>query len=348
MTTSEATAPSLPPEVAATQLLFQIGAGYMASAALQTVLKLGIADHMSAGPTSVADLARKTSVNEDALYRVMRTLASLGIFDEVSPHTFALTLAGRMLQKKDSSFYNMGLWITSPFHFRVYANMLHSVTTGKPGADKVTGMPLFEYFAQPENRELSEIFNNAMTGFSAQVGPAAVEAYDFSGIGTLVDVAGGHGMLLTSILQKYPGMRGILFDLPHVIEGARPVIEAAGVKDRCTTQSGDFFKEVPDGDAYIMKHIIHDWDDESATRILQVCHRALGTRGKVLIVDPVVPPGNVPHYGKLLDLEMLVLTPRGRERTKAEFAKLLDQAGFFLTRVIPTAGTLSIIESQPV
>jgi hypothetical protein len=347
MTTSEATAPSLPPEVAATQLLFHIGTGYMASAALQTVLKLGIADHMSAGPTSVADLARKTSVNEDALYRVMRTLASLGIFDEVSPHTFALTLAGRMLQKKDSSFYNMGLWITSPFHFRVYANMLHSVTTGKPGADKVTGMPLFEYFAQPENRELSEIFNNAMTGFSAQVGPAAVEAYDFSGIGTLVDVAGGHGMLLTSILQKYPGMRGILFDLPHVIEGARPVIEAAGVKDRCTTQSGDFFKEVPDGDAYIMKHIIHDWDDERAAQILRTIrpHLSGEPAGRVILLEAVLQPGNQPDLGKMIDLEMLMM-PGGKERSEAEFATLFKSAGYALTRVVPTKSPLSIIEAK--
>ena len=347
MTTTKPDAPSLPPEAAATQLLFQIGTGYMASAALQTVLKLRVADHMSAGPTSVADLARKTSVNEDALYRVMRALASLGIFDEVSSRTFALTLAGRMLQKGDSSFYNMGLWITSPFHFRVYANMLQAVTTGKPGVEQVTGMPVFEYFAQPENRELSEIFNNAMSGFSAQVGPAALEAYDFSGIGTLVDIAGGHGMLLTSILQKYPEMRGILFDLPHVIEGATAVIDAAGVKDRCATRSGDFFKDVPDGDAYIMKHIIHDWDDARAAQILGNIRRHLAGKpqGRLLLLEAVLQPGNQPDLGKLVDLEMLMM-PGGKERSEAEFTALFKSAGFALTRVVPTKSPLSIIEAK--
>jgi hypothetical protein len=347
MTTAEPTAPSLPPEAAATQLLFQIGTGYMASAALQTVLKLGIADHMSAAPTSVANLARKASVNEDALYRVMRALASLGIFDEVSPRRFALTLAGRMLQKTDSSFYNMGLWITSPFHFRVYANMLHAVTTGQPGVEKVTGIPIFEYFAQPENRELSEIFNNAMSGFSAQAGPAALEAYDFSGIGTLVDVAGGHGMLLTSILQKYREMRGILFDLPHVIAGATAVIEAAGVKDRCATMSGDFFKDVPDGDAYLMKHILHDWNDERAAQILRNIRRHLAGKspGRVILLEAVLQPGNQADLGKMIDLEMLMM-PGGKERSEAEFAALFKSTGFALTRVVPTKSPLSIIEAK--
>jgi hypothetical protein len=349
MATTETTAPSLPPEAEAMQLLFQIATGYMASAALQTVLKLGIADHMSPGPTSVTDLARKTSVNEDALYRVMRALASFGIFDEVSSRAFALTLAGRMLQKGESTFYNMGLWITSPFHFRVYANMLHAVTTGKPGEEKVTGMPVFEYFAQPENRELSEIFNNAMTGFSAQLVPAALEAYDFSGIGTLVDVAGGHGMLLTSILQKHREMRGILFDLPHVIEGARPVIEAAGVTDRCATRSGDFFKDVPAGDAYVMKHIIHDWDDERAAQILRTIrpHLAGKPAGRVILIESVLQPGNQPDPGKMLDLEMLMM-PGGKERSEAQFAALFKAAGFALTRVVPTKSPVSIIEAKVV
>ena len=346
MTTAQSTTPSLPPEVAATQLLFQIGTGYMASAALQTVLKLGVADHMSAGPTSIAELAGKASVNEDALYRVMRALASLGVFAEVSPRTFELTLAGRMLQE-GSGFHDMGLWITSPFHFRVYAEMPHSVTTGKPAAEKVAGMPVFEYFARPENRQLSEIFNNAMTGFSSQVVPAALDAYDFSGIGTLVDIAGGHGMVLTSILQKYPEMRGILFDLPHVIAGAAPVIEAAGVKARCATESGDFFKDVPDGDAYVMKHIIHDWDDERAAQILRNIrpHLLRKPHGRVILFETVLQPGNEADLGKMIDLEMLMM-PGGKERSEDELAALFRSAGFTLTRVLPTKSPLSVIEAK--
>jgi hypothetical protein len=279
----------------------------------------------------------------------MRALASVGIFDERQPGSFDLTAAGRLLQKGQPGFYDMGLWITSPFHFRVYAEMLHSVTAGTPAAERVTGMPVFEYLARPENKELSEIFNNAMTGFSADVAPAAVDAYDFSGIDVLVDVAGGHGKVLTSILQRYPRMRGILFDLPHVVAGAAPLIEAAGVTGRCATASGDFFKEVPEGSAYIMKHILHDWDDARARIILQNIRAKLQGQpnGKVLLLEAVLQPGNAPDLGKLIDLEMLML-PGGRERSESEFRALLASAGFELTRVIPTRSPLSIIEARAV
>ena len=338
-----------PPEAAAAQLLFQIGTGHMAAAALQTVIKLDIAGRLADGPEPVSALATATNANEDALYRVMRALASLGIFEEQAPRTFGLTLAARMLQQGPNSFHDMGLWITSPFHFRVYADMLHSVKTGQPAAEKVTGMPVFEYFTKPDNKELSEIFNNAMTGMSATVGPAAVEAYDFGGIGTLVDIAGGHGKILTSILQAHPKMRGVLFDVPHVIAGAGPVLDASGVKDRVSTASGDFFKDVPaGGDAYLMKHIIHDWDDERATVILHNIRRALEgkAQGKVILLETVLQPGNQPDLGKMIDLEMLLL-PGGKERSQAEFSALLAGAGFALTRVVPTKSPLSVVEAVP-
>jgi SAM-dependent methyltransferase len=155
--------------------------------------------------------------------------------------------------------------------------------------------------------------------------------------------------LLATVLLRHKRMRGVLFDLPHVASGAAATFARTGITGRVRIESGDFFRELPSGaDAIIMKHILHDWDDDSAKRILQACHRALGPRGKVLIVDPVVPPGNIPHYGKLLDLEMLVLTPRGRERTKAEFARLLHGAGFRLSRVIATESPLSIVEAVKV
>ena len=336
-----------PREAQAVQQLFQIATGYMASSALQTALKLQIPDRVAAGTRGVDELARDAGVAADALYRIMRALASLGVFDERQPRTFALTDVGRLLQKGQPGFYDMGLWITSPFHFRVYAEMLHAVTTGTPAADKVTGMPVFEYLAKPENEELSEIFNNAMTGFSADVAPAVLDAYDFAGIDVLVDVAGGHGKVLTSILQRYSGMRGILFDVPHVIAGAAPLIEAAGVKDRCATVSGDFFKEVPEGNAYIMKHIIHDWDDARARTILRnVRGKLQGTpNGRVLLLEAVLQPGNAPDLGKLIDIEMLMM-PGGRERSESEFRAVLASAGFELTRVIPTRSPLSIIEAR--
>ena len=341
--TSKDTTPDVPPEAAATQLLFQLGTGYIASAALQVALKLELADRFSSDPMPVAELAKAAAADEDALYRVMRALASLGLLEEPTPRMFRLTLAGSMLRKGPGSFHDMGLWITSPFHFRVYSEMLHTVTTGRPAAEKVTGMPVFEYLVA--NKELSEIFNNAMTGFSAGVAPAALEAYDFSGIEVLVDVAGGHGMVLSSILRQYPAMRGVLFDLPHVIVEAGPTLDAAGVRDRCETSAGDFFRTVPEGGAaYVMKWIIHDWDDEKATLILKNIHRAMDEKGKLLLIEMVVLEGNQPDPSKFLDLDMMVMTG-GRERTEAEFKSLLAASGFELTRVIRTTSPVCVIEA---
>ena len=182
--------------------------------------------------------------------------------------TFALNPPAAMLRKGPASLHDLGLWMTDPFHFRVYAETLHSVTTGQPAVEKVTGMPVFEYFAREP--KLSAVFNNAMTSWSVPTVAAALKAYDFSGIQMLVDVAGGHGHVLTAVLRQYPAMRGVLFDLEHVIAGAAPLIDASGVRDRVETVSGDFFKAVPPGgDAYIMKNIIHDWDDDRAIAILK-------------------------------------------------------------------------------
>jgi hypothetical protein len=311
-------------------------------------MQLEIPERLADGPRSVADLAADTGTREDALYRVMRAVASAGVFDEVAPRTFGNTLAGSMLRKAPGSFHDMALFICSPVHFRVYGELLHSVKTGQPAIEKVTGLPIFEFLARDENRDWAERFNNAMTTMSGIVAPAALEVYDFSGIETLVDVAGGHGFLLTSILKAYPSMRGILFDLPHVVSGARDLIGAAGVVDRCQTASGDFFQAVPSGgDAYIMKHIIHDWDDARAVTILKNIRTALGGNrsGRVILLDSVIAAGNQPDLAKLIDLEMMVM-PGGKERTEEEFRSLFAAAGFTLTRVIPTRSPLSVIEGR--
>jgi len=338
------------PEAAAAQLLNQAATGYMVSAALQVALKLEIADRLAAGPRAVSDLAREAGVGQDGLYRVLRALASVGIFAEQAEtsgdgsRVFALNLPARMMCKGPGSMYDMGLFITSPTHFRVYAELLHSVQTGRPAVEKVTGMPVFEYFAgQPE---FSERFNNAMTAFSAVVIPAVLQAYDFSGIDVLVDVAGGHGQVLTSVLQKYPAMRGVLFDLDHVIAGAEPLLKASGVGDRVRTEAGDFFKAVPRGDAYIMKHIIHDWDDAEALTILRNIRTQLNDQpqGRVILVESVLPQDNSPNFGKLIDLEMMVM-PGGRERTAAEFTSLFARAGFSQMRVVPTEAPLWVVEA---
>lgn len=345
---SATSAPVMPAEAAeAAQLLTQVATGHIVASALQVAVRLGIPDRLAAGSRSAAELAGEAGVQEDALYRVLRALASIGLFEERGARRFVLTPAGEMLRAGvPGSMREMALWITSPFHFRVYAELLHSVRTGEPAAEQVTGMPVFEYFAR--DPELSETFNNAMTGFSRQVIPAALEAYDFSGIDLLVDVAGGHGAVLTAILQKYPGMRGVLFDLEHVAAGARRRIAGLGLADRCRVETGDFFAAVPAGRAYVMKHIIHDWDDERALAILRNIRTAMDqARGKVILLESVLPAANVPDFGKIVDLEMLAM-PGGRERTAEEFDSLFARAGFEMTRIVPTRSPLSVIEAVAV
>jgi SAM-dependent methyltransferase len=336
--------PTAPPEVEASQHVFQIALGYIASTALYAAVKLKIADQLAGGPRPVADLARETGANEDALYRILRLLASVGIFEETAPRTFANNARSLTMRSGvPGSLHHMALWMADPFHFRVYADAMHAVMTGQPAVEKTVGMPAFEYFSK--NRELSEIFNNAMTMFSTVVIQAALEVYDFSGIDTLVDVAGGHGQVIMSILKMYPSMRGVLADVDHVIAGAIPRIRAEGLESRLRTETIDFFKAVPEGgDAYIMKHIIHDWDDDRSLTILRNIKKAMKPGGRVILLDSVVQPGNTPDFGKLIDLEMM-LFPGGRERTEAEFASLFRRAGFELTRIVPTQSPLSVIEA---
>jgi hypothetical protein len=335
--------PTVQPTPEAIQHVFQLMTGHIVASAVNIAARLGLSDRLAQGPRSADDLARETGTNADALYRVMRALASLGVYDEPSPRTFALTPAGAALC--DGPLRWMALWIAGEWNFRVYSNAMHSVRTGESAVPVTTGRAVFEDFAQ--NPELSKIFNDAMTGMSAVVIPAVLEAYDFGGINTLVDIAGGHGAILSEILLKHPSMRGILFDLEHVVEGARPQLAARGLASRCATASGDFFKAVPaGGDAYIMKHIIHDWDDEKASVILTNIRKVLPKDGRVILIESIIPLGNEPGLGKIIDLEMLVM-PGGKERTEAEFRALFDRAGFTLTRVVPTKSPLSVIEARP-
>jgi hypothetical protein len=339
------TSPASMPEPAPQEQLFQLAFGYMLSSALNVATRLGIADRLGDDSRDVAELARETKVNEDALFRLLRALASVGVFTETAPRQFALTPMARLLREDSPGTRDMVRWISDPFHFKVYAELQHSIETGVPAVEKVFGMPVFEYF--PTDPALSSVFNDAMTSFSAVVIPAVLEVYDFSGIDTLVDVAGGHGHVLISILQKYPKMKGVLGDLAHVLEGAGPKIAEAGVADRCRTEVIDFFKGVPQGgDAYIMKHIIHDWDDERSLTILRHIRGALAGKsaGKVILLDSVLAPANQPDFGKIIDLEMLVM-PGGRERTAEEFRSLFSRAGFRMTRIVPTKSPLSVIEA---
>jgi len=327
------------------QQVLQIATGYIPSSALYVAVELGVADQLVAGPKSTPDLAQATGANEDALYRVLRLLASLGIFEQTGPRQFGLNPAGQLLAKDSpGSLYGFTRFISDPVHFQVYANLMHSVRTGETAAEKTLGQPVFEYLEA--NPEYSEIFNDAMTAMSAPAAGAAVEAYDFSRFKTIVDVAGGHGEVLMAILKACPESRGVLADLEHVVEGARPRIAAAGLADRCQAVGCDFFSAVPEGgDAYVMKHVIHDWDDARASKILENIDRAMGrTKGTVLLLETVVPETPGPDMSKMIDLEMLAF-PGGRERTAQEFRQLFDGAGFTLKQIVPTKSLFSLIEA---
>ena len=325
--------------------MLQVATGYIASTALYAALTLNIADHLAPGPKTTAELAKASGANEDPMYRVLRLLASLGIFEEIAPRTFALSPAAELLRKDvPGSLRGMAIFLPDPFHYKVYSEIMHSMTTGTPAGDKAVGMPVFEYFAK--HPEYSQVFNDAMTSMSAPAAGAAIEAYDFSTIGMLVDVAGGHGEVLMSILKACPKVRGILADLGHVVDGAKPRIARAGLADRMQAVACDFFKAVPEGgDAYIMKNIIHDWDDERASVILKNIATAMGVKqGKVILLESVIAAGGTPDFGKFLDIEMLML-PGGRERTADEFRALFARSGFEMTKVVPTTSPLSVVEA---
>ena len=257
---------------------------------------------------------------------------------------FELTPTAELLvSDHPGSMRDAAIFMGEPWHWSVYGEMLHSVTTGKVAWERVHGKEVFPYFQ--EHPEEYEIFNRAMTSFSTNVLPAIVEAYDFSGVKKLADIAGGHGMLLAGFLKANPELEGLLFDLPQVIEGAPVLLEKEGVADRVELKTGNFFESVPAGaDAYMMKFIIHDWDDDRALKILRNIHLVLPSDGRLLLVEMVVPPGNESHFSKIQDLEMLV-SPGGVERTPDEYRDLLAGAGFELSRIIPTKSPLSIVEA---
>lgn len=330
----------LPPEAVLPQMIL----GGLMQKSIWVAAKLGVADLLAEKPLTAEELAAITDTHAPSLYRVLRTLASAGVFAENSGGKFELTPIAELLRSDTpNSMRDYAIMMGEDWIWQAYGELMHTVKTGEIAHDKVQGMSSFEYYAQ--NEEVGKIFNRAMTNLSLLSAPAIVEAYDFSGINKLVDIAGGHGLLLAAILKVNPHLQGVLFDLPFVIEGAGEPLESEGVAARTEKVSGDFFESVPAGaDAYLMKHIIHDWNDEQSVKILQNIHRAMNEDGKVLIVEMVVPVGNEPSPAKGLDLVMLTVEG-GKERTEKEYRELLAAAGLRLTRTIPTRSPLSIIEA---
>ncbi len=324
--------------------LMQVILGCFPSQAVYVAAKLGIADLLKDGPRRTAELAEKTGTHEPSLYRLLRSLAAIGIFTETDSKSFVLTPPAEfLLSDHPGSLRDAAIFMGEKWHWAVYGEMLYSIQTGKVAWEKVHGSEVFPFFQQ--HPEEYEIFNRAMTSLSMNVLPALIEAYDFSSVDTLVDIAGGHGMLLSGFLKTNPKLKGVLFDLPQVIAGAPALLEAEGVADRLKLESGDFFERVTEGkDAYMMKFIIHDWDDDRALKILKNIHRDSGSNARLLLFEMVVPAGNEMHFSKIQDLEMLI-SPGGVERTEQEYRELLGQAGFELRRVIPTKSPFSIVES---
>ena len=328
----------MPPQA----ILMQLAMGAMVTEAIYVASKLRVADILSSGEKHVDEIASQSGAHSPSLYRILRSLASVGIFTETKTRTFANTgLSEPLRSDVPGSMRQSMLFMGEPWHYNVWGNMLHSARTGGTAWKATYGVEVFEWFAN--HPEESEIFNGCMSELSAGSAPAIVEAYDFSGIETLADIAGGHGFLLAQVLKANPNTKGILFDIEHVIAGADDMLRTHRVEDRVEKVSGDFFVEVPAADAYIMKHIIHDWDDEKSIAILKTIHRSMKGDGKVLLAEMVIPEGNEPHPGKMLDLEMLT-APGGVERTEAEYAALFEKSGFRLNRVVPTRSPFSVIE----
>jgi hypothetical protein len=285
------------------------------------------------------------------LYRLLRALAGVGVFAQQADGRFRLNRAAELLREDGAD----SLWATVVMlgeeQHRCWDDLIETVRTGEPAFERLYGRPVFDYLG--EHPEQARIFDAAMTGFSGRETRAILDAYDLSGVGTLADIGGGAGSKLAGILGRYPAMRGLLFDLPHVVERARPVLEAAGVSERCDVQGGDFFERAPVGaDAYVLGHIIHDWDDAKAGRILDNLRRAMSSGARLVVVEYVIPEvaavssGDGASLGKWLDLHMLVAAG-GLERTELEYRRLFAAHGFRLTGVVPTAGDVSVIEARP-
>jgi hypothetical protein len=316
-----------------------------AGSIVSVMAKLGIPDHLEAGPKTAEELSGPVGANADSLYRFLRAAASVGLTAEGADGKFSQTPMSDVLRSNAQpslrGFAIMGgLEVIS----RTWDHLEYSVRTGKPAVEDVYGKPIFQYLH--EHPEAAQIFNEGMTAISTIDSPPVADAYSFEGIHSLVDVAGGHGLLLATILQRNPQMKGALYEIPSVIEGAHQG-PLAPVMDRCTLLTGDMFTSMPAGyDAYIMKHIIHDWPDDVCVKILTGCRKGVNAGGKLLVADSVIKPGNDPDFGKILDLEMLLL-PGGRERTEQQFRDLFAASGWRLNRIVPTHSPVSIVEGVP-
>lgn len=326
-------------------VLKQMISGYWTSQAIYVAAKLELADILAEGAKTAAELAKATNTNESALYRMLRALASVGVFTQQDDGKFANSPLSLPLQKSvDDSQWAMAVMMGEE-HYDAWGKLLYSVQTGQGSFRKIFGEGVFDYLGKHPGQ--AAVFDAAMTSIHGKETALMADAYDFGQFQTLCDVGGGNGSTLATILRRNSKLKGVLFDLPHVVERAKPQLESAGVAERCELIGGSFFEKVTvKADAIMMRHIIHDWDDAKCITILKKCREAIGPTGKVLVVESIVPGGNQPGFVKWLDLTMLVI-PEGKERTEAEYRELFAAAGLRLQRVVNTAGELDILEAVP-
>jgi hypothetical protein len=327
--------------------VFKMVAGIWRTRPLHVAVELGLADLLKDEPKTVEQLARETQTHAPSLRRLLRALAAQGIFVEQANSIYAQSeLSDYLRRDHPDSLHYMARMMASDWEWQSWRALPHSIHTGKPALEHVFHMTLWEYFAHhPED---AQVFNRSMTSFSKLFNPSIVAAYDFSQFQTLADIGGGHGNFLLSLLEQYPDLHCILYDHPAVIEEAKTVQAQTPLTQHCTFTAGDFFEEVPAGaDAYFMKFILHDWDDEHCRTILSNCRTAMPAHGKLLVADHVLIPG-ASITGTTLDITMLVCTHGGLERTEEEFVALFASAGFKLSGIFPTATEMYLLEAVPI
>lgn len=351
------TSPAAPPYAAQqqtapppnpTEIAFHAGLGYIVSACLNVALKLRIPDRIGDGVVDVNILARQAGANEDYLFRLLRVLESQQIVTRPVRRGFQLTAAGQQLRRDVAGSLAPALeWIADPLHLTLYSNLRHSVETGDTTFDAVYGEPFFSWSTRQENGEEAAVFNNAMTSISEMFIPAFLDAYPIGSFSKIVDVGGGHGAVLRAILKQNPNLSGTLAEMPSLLADAQAAIANDALADRCQAVPCNFFESVPaGGDLYFMKHIVHDWSDEQALRLLKNIRSVIPANGTLLLAEAVLDDSPAPHPGKLIDIEMIAFVG-GKERTASEFRELLTASGFALQRIVPTKSLFSLVEAVP-
>lgn len=333
----------VPPQVG----LLELASGFMATHVLYAAAKLGIADALANGPLSADEIAAEVGTNPDATYRLLRACATFGVFTERADGRFGLTpLADGLRSGSSDSMRPAILMLGDPTYQGMWGDLVHTVETGRPAAEKVLGRPMWEYL--DDHPQFAATFNQAMTRLSALDWPTVEAAYDVTRFSTIVDLGGGNGQLLALMLGASPKATGVLLEREALAHEAREFLRAQGVLSRCRIESGSFFTTVPsDGDLYVMRRVIHGFDDRQAAEILANVRRHMPAGSTLLLLESVVPEGKAPHFAKTLDLDMMIFVG-GRERTERQFEALLGHAGFRLARVVPTVSTISIMEAVPV